>query len=499
MSGVNLKLFDRAEEWDGSTAIIASGRSYSYRDLLDASCRVGGSLLEGRSDLKGERIAFMVPPGFDYVAVQWGIWRAGGVAVPMGLQYPDPETEYTIRHSEATTVITVGEFEERLASISETQGFGLRSVQETLDGPSVEMPTLEGGRPAMILYTSGTTSRPKGVLTTHANIQAQAISLIDAWEWTSDDHILHVLPLHHIHGIINVLTCALMSGAKCEMHTRFDCEKVWKRFAEGDLTLFMAVPTIYSKLIGAWDKAPRDVKARLSRGASRLRLMVSGSAALPVSVLGKWKLITGHVLLERYGMTEIGMALSNPLRGERRPGCVGTELPGVEVRCIDKKGCRVAPGREGEIEVRGKAVFREYWKNPQATESAFRGDWFRTGDIAVMDRGSYRILGRKNVDIIKTGGYKVSALEIEEVLREHPDILDCAVVGVDDAEWGEQVSAAVELRCPGAIDLRTLREWSKERLAVQKIPKELLELEELPRNALGKINKPELRSLFEER
>lgn len=499
MKGNNLKLFDRAEECKTSTAIIVSGRNFSYRDLLAASCRVAGSLLDGRSDLKGERIAFMVPPGFDYVAVQWGIWRAGGVAVPLGLQYPDPEIEYTVTHSGTTTVITVREFEESLTLICQTQRSRLRLVQEILSGPSVEMPILESGRPAMILYTSGTTSRPKGVLMTHENIQAQVTSLIEAWEWTAKDHILLVLPLHHIHGIINILTCSLMAGAKCDMQIGFNCESAWKQLAAGNLTLFMAVPTIYSKLIDGWENAQSDVKINLSQGASRLRLMVSGSSALPVAVLERWKAITGHVLLERYGMTEIGMALSNPLHGERRPGYVGTELPEVEVRCVDEKGSRVGPGKEGEIEVRGQTVFREYWENPEATKSAFRGDWFRTGDIAIMDQGSYRILGRKNVDIIKTGGYKVSALEIEEVLREHLEILDCAVVGIDDLEWGEKVLAVIELRRPGVIDLRNLREWAKERLAVQKVPRELFEIEKLPRNALGKINKQELRARFEER
>src|SRR5438132_1371119 len=196
--------------------------------------------------------------------------------------------------------------------------------------PRSLLPRVAAGRRAMIVYTSGTTGKPKGVVTTHANIAAQVTSLVTAWEWRADDWILLVLPLHHVHGIINVLTCALWAGARCEMLPKFDAERVWARIADGDLTLFMAVPTIYGKLITAWEAAAPERRRAWSAGCAPpgMRLMVSGSAALPVQRLERWREITGHVLLERYGMTEIGMALANPLHGERRPGFVGTPLPG---------------------------------------------------------------------------------------------------------------------------------------------------------------------------
>jgi len=307
-----------------------------------------------------------------------------------------------------------------------------------------------------------------------------------------------VLPLHHVHGIVNVLTCALWAGARCDMAPQFDAERVWERIAAGDLTLFMAVPTVYGKLIGAWEAAPPERRGAWSAGCAppRLRLMVSGSAALPVQTLERWREITGHVLLERYGMTEIGMALSNPLQGERRPGFVGSPLPGVEVRLVDDAGEPVPPGTPGEIEVRGPGVFLEYWRRPEATGAAFRLEWFRTGDVAVVEDGAYRILGRKSVDIIKTGGYKVSALEIEEVLRTHPAVAECAVVGVEDAEWGERISAAVELRGEGELTLPALQSWARERLAPYKLPRALRCVSALPRNALGKVMKPEVAKLF---
>jgi malonyl-CoA/methylmalonyl-CoA synthetase len=257
------------------------------------------------------------------------------------------------------------------------------------------------------------------------------------------------------------------------------------------------VPTIYAKLIAAWEAAAPERRTQLSAGASRLRLMVSGSAALPVSTLERWKEITGHTLLERYGMTEIGMALSNSYRGVRVPGTVGRPLPGIEVRLVDETGQLAEPGSPGEIEVRGPTVFKEYWGKPEATLGAFRDRWFRTGDTAIVEEGLYRILGRTNVDILKTGGHKVSALEIEEVLREHPSIVECAVVGVADAEWGERVAAAVVLKDGSGLDLDTLRQWCKQRLATHKAPTRLLIVEALPRNAMGKVTKPTVVTLFD--
>jgi malonyl-CoA/methylmalonyl-CoA synthetase len=225
--------------------------------------------------------------------------------------------------------------------------------------------------------------------------------------------------------------------------------------------------------------------------------MVSGSAALPVNTLQHWKEISGHTLLERYGMTEIGMALSNPLHGERVPGSVGSPLPSVEVQLVGENGKPVASGTPGEIEVRGPSVFAEYWGRPDATRDAFRDGWFRTGDTAVVENGIYRILGRTSIDILKTGGHKVSALEIEEALREHPAIAECAVVGVPDPEWGERIAAAVVLNDGAALDLPSLRAWTRELLAAHKLPSRLLVLDLLPRNAMGKVMKPAVAAMFQ--
>ncbi|MBG1267485.1 acyl-CoA synthetase [Nostoc sp. WHI] len=501
---MNLPLITRAEKHNEKIAILVprgcanatTVGAFTYGDLLYASSQIATNLLKNTEDLQEQRVAFLIPPGFEYVATQWGIWRAGGIAVPLCISHPRPELEYVITNSGAAIIVAHPNFEAILRAIATEQNLRFILTSETLPSDIAPLPDVDITRRALILYTSGTTGKPKGVVTTHQNIQAQVTSLTTVWEWTSSDRILHVLPLHHIHGIVNVLTCALWAGAQCHLLSKFDAEIVWNRICDGDLTLFMAVPTIYVKLIAAWEAASSERQKSMSAGCAKMRLMVSGSAALPVQVLEKWQTISGHFLLERYGMTEIGMALSNPLHGQRWSGYVGKPLPEVEVRLVDENGELVSTRTPGEIQVKSPGVFLEYWQNPQATAKAFQDGWFCTGDTAVVENGNYRILGRMSVDIIKTGGYKVSALEIEEVLRSHPDIQECAVVGVADIEWGERVCAALVLQSSQTLTLESFRSWVKERLAVYKVPTQILTLEELPRNAMGKVIKPTVVELF---
>ena len=482
------------------TAIIADGTTYSYDELDAASRHVAGALLGDNDTLNQTRVAFLVAPGFAYAAIQRGIWRAGGVAVPLAVSHPSSELEYVVRDADTSVVVADASFRDAGRTLARASRARFVLAEDALRAaPSDGLPHLRSDQRALIIYTSGTTGRPKGAVTTHQMIGAQISSLISAWRWTPSDRLLLVLPLHHVHGIINGLGCALAIRATCEMLYPFDAQRVWQRLASGEVTVFTAVPTIYHRLIAAWEHETADTQHAWSDGARRLRLMMSGSAALPVQMLERWREITGHTLLERYGMTEIGMALSNPLEGERRPGFVGEPLPGVEVRLIDEEGVEVPAGSPGELEIRGPNVFLEYWRRPEETAQAFHDDWFRTGDLAVREDGSYRLLGRLSVDIIKTGGFKVSALEIEEVLRTHPCIAECAVVGVEDEEWGERVSAAVELRDGATLSLSDLQTWAKPRLAPYKIPRDLRPLTALPRNAMGKVTKPEVAALFKSR
>jgi malonyl-CoA/methylmalonyl-CoA synthetase len=494
---MSLSLVERAATHGTRTAIVAADGRHTYQDLLDSSAALATGLLQRASDLGEARVAFLVPPNFDYAATQWGIWRAGGVAVPLAVSHPCGELAHVADDSDPAVVVSHPIFEARAREVAEPRGVRVVLTSELDRAETSVLPDVVEQRRAMILYTSGTTGKPKGVVVTHAQIRAQVTSLVDAWGWAAEDRIISILPLHHVHGITNVLTCALWSGACCDMLNGFDARECWARIIDRPITLLMAVPTIYQRLIAMWEAVDSESRAEMSAACGRLRLMVSGSAALPASVLQRWREVSGHVLLERYGMTEIGMALSNPLHGARVPGSVGTPLPGVEARVVDEEMRDVAAGTPGELLIRGPNVFLEYWRRPQDTAAAFHEGWFKTGDIVVYEEGRYRIMGRSSVDIIKTGGYKVSALEIEEVVRTLPTVRECAVVGVPDPEWGERVCVAVESVGGAVPTLDDLRQWTRSRLAPYKIPKELKVVKALPRNAIGKVTKPAVAALFE--
>ncbi|CAG8544767.1 2540_t:CDS:10 [Paraglomus occultum] len=476
-------------------AIIDVNGSYTYRDIIKNVIQLRGLLLSkgGVSDSKEMRVAYLYPNGYDYVIAQCAVWAAGGIAVPLCITHPPTELEYAIKDSQSSLVLVHPQLEHLTSSISgQFDKIVYAGPQEQYR--EFEVPKLypmATSRRALIIYTSGTT-------------EAQAQSLISAWKWSDKDKILHVLPLHHLHGILNALICALYAGATVEMLPKFDAMYVWRRWTSParDLTLFMAVPTIYSKLIQFYKTSlPPDAQLIATESCSQFRVMISGSASLPVPLRNEWKQISGgQVLLERYGMSEIGMALSNGYEAEKRvEGTVGLPLPGVEVRLIADNGTDVTEEVDtpGEVQVKGPNVFKEYWNRPEATAKEFTEDgWFKTGDIAVREPSTkmFRILGRNSVDIIKSGGYKISALEIERELLAHPDIADVAVVGVEDAEWGQRVGAVVvPMHKNTAITLNVLREFAKDRLASYKLPT-LLKLydDALPRNAMGKVNKKEL-------
>lgn len=488
-----MRLFQAALEFPQRKAVVEGQQAYSYQQLWDASGAIAQTLLQDRRDLQEARIAFILDPSFHYVAVQWGIWRAGGIAVPLCVKHPYPSIQYVLEDTAAEALVYSASYSDLISPAF--QDFPIRPIPiETIPNQvSVPFPVLQEKQRAMILYTSGTTGKPKGVVTTHQTIWSQIQSLISAWEWTSNDHILNVLPLHHVHGIINALTCPLAVGATVEFLPKFHELALFDRFSSGQINVFMAVPTIYFKLIAAFKEVDPNQQNKLSQAMKSFRLMVSGSAALPISTLEQWREISGHTLLERYGMTEIGMAISNPLHGERRPGCIGTPLPLVEVRLADDQDSPILDG-PGEIQVKGDTVFQEYWNKPQATLESFVDGWFKTGDVAVIEEGYYRILGRNSVDIIKTGGYKVSALEIEEVLRERSDIQDCGVVGIPDEEWGEIIGAGLVVSEDLAI--HELQSWLKQRLPNYKMPRIFKILPDLPRNVMGKVTKPELLKLL---
>jgi len=490
-----IKLIARACEFKERTAIKSNGQNFTYSQLLLGSESVGVKLLNGKKDLNGDRIAFLVPANFAYACIQWGIWRAGGIAVPLSDKHPLPSIKYILDDTKTSTVVFSKEFKTVLAPLFDTTKIRFIS-SEDFGNQNGGLPDIQMNRSALILYTSGTTGSPKGVVTTHNNIRTQITALTNSWEWNKKDHVLNVLPMHHIHGIINMLSCALWSGACCEFLPGFSSKAVFDIFLKKEVNVFMAVPTIYFKLITYYNQLSGSEQQLISKQFKTFRLMVSGSAALPVSVLEEWKQISGHTLLERYGMTEMGMAISNPYTGERKPGHIGQALPGVSIRLADENNTEVAKGMTGEIQIKGANVFKEYWGKPTETTNTFTADgWFKSGDIAILEDDSYKILGRNSIDIIKSGGYKISALEIEEVLRTHPKIKDCGVVGIPDDEWGELIGASLIL-ASNDLDIEQLKEWLKEKLPGYKTPKKYIIQNELPRNAMGKVTKNDLKNIF---
>uniref|UniRef100_A0A3Q1EB75 Malonate--CoA ligase ACSF3, mitochondrial n=1 Tax=Acanthochromis polyacanthus TaxID=80966 RepID=A0A3Q1EB75_9TELE len=524
---VNQKpVFARAPAFREKLAIIDSSGRHSYKQLyyssLGLASKISQALNSDFGGLEGKRISFLCDNDASYTVAQWASWMSGGTAVPLHRKHPPSELEYIISDSQSSLLVAAHPYAETLEPLAQKLGLPCLTLPPTSNLDALEADKQENDtaitdwadRPAMIIYTSGTTGRPKGVLHTHSNIQAMVQCLTSEWAWSRDDVILHTLPLHHVHGIVNKLLCPLWVGATCIMLPEFQPHEVWEMLLSSKapvVNVFMAVPTIYSKLIQHYDQhftQPHVKDFVRAVCKERIRLMVSGSAALPLPTLQRWEEITGHTLLERYGMTEIGMALSNPLKGPRIPGAVGLPLPGVEVRIVmnnttnttiaegTHRETQVRPGlegKEGELLVRGPSVFKEYWNKPQETAESFTEDgWFKTGDTAAYKDGVYWILGRSSVDIIKSGGYKISALEVERHLLAHPDIIDVAVIGAPDATWGQKVTAVVQLKKGQTMTLPELKTWAREHMAPYTIPTGLVLVEEMPRNQMGKVNKKDL-------
>ena len=478
-------------------ALVEADNTYTYSEVNSRVNRFATGLLGNKDDLQEERIAFFMPASLDYVTTMHGVWRAGGIAVPLNVASAVSELDHYLSCASVTRMVANAEYQESLRDLCASLNIELMSADEVLADAAGPLPKLTPERRAMMLFTSGTTNKPKGVVSTHKTIHAQITTLIDAWEWSENDVIPLFLPLHHIHGIINILSCGLWAGATVHLFAKFDIPKISHQIVAGTYNVFMAVPTIYVKLIQYFDSIDPAEVQKICDGFKDMRLNISGSAACPVKLFNQWKGLTGQVLLERYGMTEIGMGISNPYNGERRAGAVGQALPGVDCELFDENDSLITEEAvAGEIRIKGDNVFLEYWDNATATKESFKDSWFCTGDVAVLEDGYYRIMGRSSVDIIKSGGYKLSALEIEGVLLTHDDIEEVAVIGVEDDTWGEAVTAFVAVKAGASLEYEALKEWCDGRMSSYKIPKSLILIEALPRNAMGKVTKPVLKEML---
>ncbi|PVV00278.1 hypothetical protein BB560_005346, partial [Smittium megazygosporum] len=492
-SFTNLKFFEKAyeqyekEQADNSfskPAIIDETGSYTYSDLIFDSTKVKKAL--ENLNLERRHIALYIPNCYAYSPATLGTWLYSGATVPLSMMHVEHELEYFVSAAECSCIITTSKYEDFVAKFINKYGLDVKilnieKVLETkLEKSEIEYSEVSLDSTGLIIYTSGTTGKPKGVLLTQRNLNAQINALYEAWLFTSNDKLLHVLPLHHMHGIVVALFTTLYAGATVEIMPSFSVSKTYDRILNGkpDLTLLMAVPAIYNLLLLKYSSFNEEEKKLVYEKFQHFRLTICGSAPLLESTFKKWYDATGHYMLERYGMSEIGMALSNDASDPSKRGCVGNPLPGVSVR-IFSDDSKVITEYEtpGEVQIKGDTVFVE----------------FKTGDIGVLDkRGVYRLLGRNSTDIIKSGGYKLSSIEIERTLLGNEEIEDVSVVALSDDILGEIPAAAIVLKDKNAASeskKQEIEKWGLEQMARYKAPKKYVFIEELPRNLMKKVNK----------
>ena len=479
---------------DGS--VLTHGELFRRADRVAAGLRTRGVA-------RGDRVAIWADPTPAFVVTLLAIYRCGAIAVPLNTRYRGAEARHVLEDSGASAIV-----HDRPHALSEAgaEAIALRialgapaegehafgALAE--DGTEITDPLPRDADPALIIYTSGTTGPSKGALLSHRAVVDNITALTEAWRWSSGDTLVLALPLFHVHGLCIGVHGALLHGLSTVLLPRFSPEGVVQAFREHAGTVFMGVPTMYVHLIEHLERHPENTD--VLRAA---RLFTAGSAALAPAQLERFEALTGHRILERYGMTETLITLTNPYDGVRRPGAVGFPVPGCEIRVVDDDGREVTDGTPGELLVRSNGIMDGYWGRPDATGAAFSNGWFVTGDVVTRDAdGAVRIVGRKSVDIIKSGGFKIAAREIEDVLHTHPRVREAAVVGVADARWGERICAAVVLESvsddfDAEAELTTL---VADRLADYKKPRQILVLDSLPRNALGKVEKVRLRQAF---
>jgi malonyl-CoA/methylmalonyl-CoA synthetase len=466
------------------------GEDWSYARLLGRA-RLFAAALGNWGLQPGDRVALFLGNHPDFLAAYLGTHLAGGVVVPVNKSYRRGELGHIFDDAGVRLCLTDGEGRPELERgrgdlpalerVVE-RGEDLEAFLEDAGVP--EEPVMPRGEDlALIGYTSGTTGRSKGAMLLHRNLLANAGAICSAWRWTAQDHLLLALPLFHSHGLMVGAHGTLLTGASAELRRAFDAAEVYDALLSGRFTMFFGVPTMYTRLL-------REAEGRSER-PKPLRLYVSGSAPLSPQAFERFEKEFGQRILERYGMTETGMNLTNPYDGERRPGTVGMPFPGQEARVVDLETREVSSA--GEIEVRGPHVFAGYWGRPEATAESFDDEgWFRTGDLgSVSEDGYFQISGRKK-ELIITGGYNVYPREVEELLEGCPGVAEVAVVGLPDPEFGEKVVAAV-VRDDQALTAEKVVAFCREDLAGYKKPRQVAFVDALPRNALGKVLKHEVR------
>lgn len=457
-----------ALEWD---------REYTFGEINTRVCQMT-HLLAARGLTAGDRLCVYLPNSLEFITLFLAATRLGVIFVPVNVLYRGREIAHIVRDAEPRAMVTCENLREHAAQGAPAWMLEeLRPLAE-LQPESRLVTAVDGDTPAAIVYTSGTTGVAKGAVLTHHNFVVNGINLAALWQFTPADRLLLTLPLFHVHGLGNGLHCWLVSGCRMKLTERFlhDQAAAWMQSFRP--TVFFGVPTMYSRMLD-WD----DTTAAAI--GAHVRLFVSGSAPLPVAVLEEFRRKYGQTILERYGMSETLMNLSNPYLGERRAGSVGLPLPGVRVRNLSPEGEPVPDGETGELHLQGPNLFAGYWRRPEATSAAFRDGWFRTGDLAVRSPDGYYTLQGRRSDLIISGGFNIYPREIEEFLAEQPGVQEVAVTGVTDSRRGEVPVAYLV----GNFDPNLLEAACRAHLASFKIPRAFVAVPSMPRTALGKVQK----------
>ncbi len=467
-----------------------TGRSWTYAQLQEEALAMGQHLTR-HGVTQYDRVVIWAENSGAYIVALMALWQLGAIVVPVNPRYRQREMEFILADCTPQALL----FEE--CNRHRLRDMGLGPLLERVTTLSLDQaplvhdespptPVVGSDDTALIMYTSGTTGRSKGAMISHNNLVATVTSLVAAWGWQAGDGLLLTLPLFHVHGLEVGLLCALTAGASVNLHRTFKAQTVLQQLQDPRTTLFFAVPTMYFRLI-------RFMEETAAPDLSHIRLFCSGSAPLAAEDHKRFQRLTGHVILERYGMTETGMNYSNPLAGTRMPSTVGLPLPGVSGRIVDDQDQELPWGQEGHLQVRGSNVISAYWNAPEQTARAFVQDdlghrWFRTGDMGRFDpdTGYLTLLGRSH-ECILSGGFNVYPREVEEVLLQCPDIEEAAVVGHPHPEWGETPLAFVV--APDSCDPEAVTTFCRQHLASFKVPTAIHVVPALPRNAMGKLQK----------
>jgi malonyl-CoA/methylmalonyl-CoA synthetase len=450
---------------------------------LDGRARRMAGALAARGLAPGDRVALHLPNCLEFIDLLIACVRSGYILVPVNVLYRERELAHIVADAEPALVVTSDDHASLFPAGTPLVTLDVLATEARSGVPIRERTSLAGDDPVALVYTSGTTGQSKGAVLTHNNVMSNTANLLACWRITSADRYLAVLPLFHVHGLVNGACCWLASGCLMRLEDRFHADRAAAWFRAFQPTLFYGVPTIYVRLL----ELDPAMARRLGQG---MRLFVSGSAPLPAAVLEKFRERFGHTILERYGMSETLMLTSNLYAGERRAGTVGCPLPGTSLVIRDDSGSTLTPGEIGQVHVRGPTVCAGYWRNADATAAAFREGWFTTGDLGSVDADGRLTLHGRASDLIISGGFNVYPREIEAVLLEEPGVREAAVVGAPDDRRGEVPVAFVV--ADDDVDLEALRHRCAGALASFKAPRAVIRIDALPRNALGKVQKHRL-------